>query len=420
MLAAMAILVIGCTDDPERADSPPASAETGRLDVRTEPALDARIEVAGRSTDDGRISGLEVPAGDRQVCFGEVAGFISPGCQAAVVNPDATTTVIGTYRVDEAAEPTREDDVAHGEGLRPGHVGIDPERELQASGPIETTEHGQVIEGLHISAQGRDESGLTVRHDDVIIRNNRIDHEDGATGIMVEDDASGVLIEWNELDAIELSLRAVGHRSDGDGGSLNNNVGQRAIQIEGSNATVRRNLLRFTRSGIRVVSDGVIIEENYIAELASRYRTDEDGRFIDSPDGKKLHGTAGSIPGGSDDVQFVRNRLPAGDSGGINVYGEYGPNEDILIADNLLVGTGEGFAIYGGRTHDPDNFERHRSIRIEGNRFTGQFGFTDVLGEGTNAAVDLDRPGNTFVGNRWVDETDDLPARCGIEQDDCV
>ena len=102
------------------------------------------------------------------------------------------------------------------------------------------------------------------------------------------------------------------------------------------------------------------------------------------------------------------------------MYPRNGPLRNILVENNLVVGVGLGFGIRGGRAStDHGHYCDNRDQRIEGNRFQGTFGFPSALGEGTNAGVDLGRPGNTFTDNRWVDGTSDLPARCGVSQNAC-
>jgi hypothetical protein len=296
--------------------------------------------------------------------------------------------------------------VTHGEELRPTDVGVLDPTDLTPSGAVTTTHDGQFITGLDIEVEGRDAFAITVRHDDVVIRDNRLRFPDGAQGIDITPDARGAVVEHNEFDAVQLSALRKGT------GSHNNNIGQRAVHVRGSRAQVRRNHFVFVRSGIRAVGDGARIEENYVSGLAD---ADED-----SPGGGSLHGTSISVPGDVDDVVIARNRLVAGQSGGIILYAQGGPLTDIEVVDNLVIGRGEGFGLYGGRTHlEQGHFEYNHGVRVEGNRFTGDFAYPEVQGGGTNTAVDLSRPDNTFEGNRWVTGPDDVDARCGITHDEC-
>jgi hypothetical protein len=296
--------------------------------------------------------------------------------------------------------------VSHGAELRETDVGLTPAGDLRPSGPVTTTHDGQVVSGLDIVAEGRDEVAVTVRHDDVVVRQNRIRFPDGAGGVDIEPEARGARIEHNVLDAVRLSDVRKGTTSS------NNNIGQRGMHVRGPDALVRRNHLVYVRSGIRVTGDGARVEENLVARLADASE--------DSADGGSLHGTSVSVPGDVQDVVVARNLLRAGQSGGVVLYAQGGPLRDVRVLDNHIVGDGRGFGIYGGRTHpEQGHVEDNEGIRIEGNRFQGTFGFDDVVGEGTNTAVDLAREGSTFEDNRWIADNQDLQARCGITQDDC-
>jgi hypothetical protein len=180
------------------------------------------------------------------------------------------------------------------------------------------------------------------------------------------------------------------------------------MEIRGDNATVRRNRIKFVRSAMRITGDGVNIIENYVDHLATQAESCADG---------SLHGTSVALPGGQDGVSVLRNRVVAGASGGIIMYAQSKPITNATVENNLIVGDGRGFGLYGGRTHDA--YEGNRNIKINNNRFDGHFRYPNVKGEGTNAAVDLSRSGNTFNTNRWVGSNTDLPARCGISQDAC-
>jgi hypothetical protein len=301
--------------------------------------------------------------------------------------------------------------IDHGTDLRAADTGPTIPREgLTPSGPVRSEHDGQVIEGLDISVSGRDNIALLVEHDDVVVRNNRIRYPDGADGIRIASGTSRVVIEHNELDAVRMAEEPRGHLTDDDGNFLNNNLGSRAIDARGR-ATVRRNLVTLTLDGIRLHASGSRAEENYIERLFTS---------ADSPGGLATHGTSISLPGGQSDVQVARNRVVAGSSGGIVLYAQYGSQVRNTVADNLVIGVGEGFGIYGGRTHpESGHMHNNREVRIDGNSFSGTFGFPGVLGGGTNTAVDLERPGNTFRDNRWRGHPDEIPARCGIRQDAC-
>lgn len=328
--------------------------------------------------------------------------------------PRTEGTGDGTTALNEAARPAAST-VKHGVDLARSHVGLSGVRvsDLRPSGPVVTSRDGQVIEGLDIEVSGRDRWAIDIRHDDVVVRNNRIRHPDGGQGVTTADGTSGVLIEHNVFDAVYLSDVRRGHTSS------NNNDGQRTAQIRGDSHTIRRNHVLFARSAFWVRGDDHLISENYIEPLADKDGVSPTTGTPNSPNGAALHGTAISNAGPSRGWTAERNVVPQGGSGGIVIYSSAGTHQDLSIIDNYFYGTNNGFAVYGGRTHDAGNYNQNRNIRIEGNRFSGTFGFSNVRGRGTNTAVDLSRPGNTFTNNRFIGENTDLPARCGQDPEAC-
>ena len=278
------------------------------------------------------------------------------------------------------------------------HTGADDEASLETvEGQVHSQQDGELIEDIEIIWSADDNApALTVEHDDVTVRNCRIEADGPANGIHVADGVSGVTIEQCTVDGQNAEYGT--DRDDANWG----NVG---IVVQGV-AEVVRCRVEGVRSGIRITPGSQAIE-NHVPELhrsAPGVSTSSMSRR-----GSTMEGTS----------ELSRNLVVAGSSGGITQYADHAPVQDSTVTDNLVVGVGDGFGIYGGRTHDDDYKMQNRDIVIDDNRFHGEFGFPDVLGDGTNTAVDLERPGNTFDGNRWLGDDTDLPARCGISQDDC-
>ena len=272
-------------------------------------------------------------------------------------------------------------------------------------GPVTTsrvmsTHDGQVIEDLDIQYAGSDNKAIWVRHNDVVVRNNRVYAEGARNVIWVDAGLSGVIIEYNELDGSSQNYGT--GRDDGNWGNI-------GIATRGPVESIRANEIVGARQGIQA-SEQTLVEYNHVHSLhqnASGVSTSGVRSQSHAPDW---------LFNGATTVR--RNLVEAGSSGGITIYSMLGrPAVDSLFAENLVVGVGRGFGIRGG--HSGDARHQMRDIRIEGNRFHGQFLWTQVLGEGTNAAVNLDRPGTTFVNNRWLGGSHDLPARCGTNQDAC-
>ena len=239
--------------------------------------------------------------------------------------------------------------------------------------------------------------GILVQHDDVTVRFNRVNHRDGANGVRVDSSARNVVVEFNDLE---------GHyRSQPSG-----NFGSIGVWSKGDSVTVRRNHFRGGRDGIHLYGTNSQAVENWVTDLHRHSGAHNDSIVFG---GQAAY--ANNL--------IARNRTVAGNSGGIDLYAMYGPIRGVQVVDNLIVGVGKGFGIYGGYVQPlsgPAYHHENRDIRIEGNRFSGEFGWPMTQGEGSNAATNLSQPGNTYANNRWVDGTTDLPARCGTTQDRCA
>ena len=278
------------------------------------------------------------------------------------------------------------------------HTGVEDDASLETiEGQVHSQEAGETIENIEIvwSSEGNDPA-LRIEHDDVTVRNCLI-HADGpANGIHVASGVTGVTIEHCTVDGQQAEYGT--DRDDANWG----NVG---IVVQGV-ADVIRCRVEGVRSGIRITPGSTAIE-NHVPDLHRSAPGVSSSSM--SRRGSTMEGTS----------ELSRNLVVAGSSGGITQYAANAPVQDSTVTDNLMVGVGDGFGIYGGRTHDDDYKMQNRDIVIDDNRFYGEFGFPGVLGEGTNTAVDLERPGNTFDRNRWLGNDTDLPARCGISQNDC-
>jgi len=86
--------------EPEEDTDPPAEEPDGPglLRVTTSPAVVSAITVDGIHRADWGLDWLSLPAGSYEVCFGDVPGFRSPGCQTADIEPGVTTSVDGAFQ----------------------------------------------------------------------------------------------------------------------------------------------------------------------------------------------------------------------------------------------------------------------------------------------------------------------------------
>jgi hypothetical protein len=303
---------------------------------------------------------------------------------------------------DPEDEPTPVEDsddrhateISHGTQLRREHTGLPADWNGTPSGQVTSSYHGQVIEHLDVDVSGTDSTAaIDVRHNNVTVRYVRVNHRNGRNGVRFAPGTTGGRVEFSEFN---------GHyRTEPTG-----NFGSIGVLVTGE-ADVYRNFFRGGRDGVHLRSGNSSAVENWVEDLHRHQDAHNDGLLFYGRDG-------------ATNIKFLRNRTVEGNSGGINLYAHDGHIRDVELRDNLIVGVQRGFGLRGGRTHvSRNNYQDNRDIRIEGNRFSGTFGYPNALGEGTNAGVDLSRPGNTFTNNRWVGSTTDLPARCGVHRDTC-
>jgi hypothetical protein len=321
----------------------------------------------------------------RSVSRGQMAAFLHRGIGGAFVDS----------AVRERLEEPASRRVSHGTALRRSDAGLPSGWSGRSSGAITTTRDGQVIEGFDVSVSSG--VAIAVEHDNVVVRNNRVNHRNGANGIVVASSVSNVTVEHNDLE---------GHNRTNSG-----NFGSIGVLTRGENITVRRNHFRGGRDGIHLYGTNSQAVENWVSHLHQHSGAHNDSVVYGGRTNTYANNT------------IARNRAIAGNSGGIDLYAMYGPIQGVDILDNLIVGNDKGWGIYGGYAQPlsgkPNYHHHNRDIRIEGNRFTPRFGWPVSRGEGSNAAVNTSQPGNTYKNNRWVNGTTDLQARCGVRQNNC-
>ena len=260
--------------------------------------------------------------------------------------------------------------------------------------PVVSTEAGQTIENQDLRYAGDTNMAIHVMHDDVIVRNNRIRAEGDRNGIWVEAGLSGVVVEHNEIDGSSTDYAT--DRADGNFGNI-------GVATRGPVEMIRRNRIFGVRQGAGLHPD-TLVEENWVYSLHENAPNVSTSSF-------------GHLSSGGTVIR--RNLVEAGTSGGLTVYSQdAGGARDVVFADNLVIGVGEGFGVRGG--YSGQHRDDSRDIRIEGNRFWGIFAYPDSLGGGTNAAVNVELDGNIFNDNRWLGNSTNLPARCGVERDGCT
>lgn len=93
-------ITAGATTDVVGAYTPSAAVGPtghGFLRVTTDPPVPSMISVDGTERDRWALTWMKVTPGTYEVCFGDMDGFGTPGCESVEVLPDDTTTVVGAY-----------------------------------------------------------------------------------------------------------------------------------------------------------------------------------------------------------------------------------------------------------------------------------------------------------------------------------
>lgn len=293
------------------------------------------------------------------------------------VNVTNASGTINGSPVSATPQPSGSATITHGTELTKSMVGLAgggyTTSNLSSSSQSSSQFNGEVIEFKDFYSSSR--TVFNINHNNVTIRYCRIRHGNGQNGIEVAGGLTGVVIEYCEFDGMNQIL--------GNYGSTG---------LLGGTFTARRNYAYDTRIFTRGFSSNTQVIENWVERL-----NDDNG----------AHNNSMSYQGaGSGGVAFLRNRAEAGNSAGISFYASQGSINNCEMKDNLIVGVGKGYGMYGGYVHQYRG--SNSGIKIEGNRFDGNFAW------GTNAAVNLSQPGNTFTNNRWVGSSTDEPAKLGI------
>ncbi|GAB3772271.1 hypothetical protein GCM10027600_31740 [Nocardioides ginsengisegetis] len=151
---------------------------------------------------------------------------------------------------------------------------------------------------------------------------------------------------------------------------------------------VLRNEIRYASTGVQI--DAGLIEDNYIHDLGL-------------VDGDHVNGTTSNA--GVHLLEIRHNTIfnPYEQTDAVSLFQDFGPQENRVIADNLLAGG--GYTIYGGA--NPGLGATARDIRVTDNRIARIF-FPNGGYYGPVAAWAAD--GNVWEGNIWDDTGAAIPA----------
>jgi hypothetical protein len=299
-------------------------------------------------------------------------------------SPRPTRTPTPTKNPSPPVSPTQDpdptDDPGNGDFPTMGSTGPTISvSDMKVSGSVESSKNGQVIEAVNVTSR------IKITHDDVTVRNSRINHTATKSGqyalfIATKDDGScpeNVVIENIEI------------------------VGDTSVLIDKAKSVYGRCPFTLRDSRIYDVGNGV--------QLTSGARV--EGNFILNnhfvPDSGS-HRAGVALNGGTNNV-IVGNTIACegtGCSGGLVMYGDFGPVQNILIQGNLINTTGS-YCTYGGSLPSKE-YPKGTYIRYIGNHFGREY-FPECGRYGVRSGWNGDYEGNEWRNNVWHDTGEVIP-----------
>ncbi len=254
-------------------------------------------------------------------------------------------------------------------------TGVPSGVQLRRSGSITVTQDGAVIEGLDVDGT------ITVKADNVTIRNTRVSAGDPATNtgpITYMGDATRLIFTVSGtrntlIDHVEL---------DGRGDS-------RTMGLVGASVTVRNSDIHGTGDGIKLGAQSVY-EHNYIHDLSRNGNQHSDGM---------------QLTGGSNIV--IRNNTidwTAGLNSAIMLKADFAPIRNVQVVDNFLSGGQYTLEVIGASdvpSHNRGQGQRDTpfpvsSVTVSGNTFDHDYHYGHYLRQGRVSDLVWER-------NRWDD-----------------
>jgi hypothetical protein len=207
----------------------------------------------------------------------------------------------------------------------PDNTGVPPGTTLTASGRITVSTAGAVLNGLDVTAQGR-EPAISVNAPNVTIRNTRVR---GNTIALIQNNSTGLVVEDSEL-----INRPVAGQPNCHNGIATGNFTARRLEITGC------------ENGAEMFRGSVVFEGNWIHDLDNVGPSYVFGDAQPHTDGIQLNGGGANV--------VIRNNhidpLPPGQRGGTSAIIANTAGDNVRIEDNLIDGSGSSYAIYAPRT----------------------------------------------------------------------
>ena len=267
-------------------------------------------------------------------------------CSGGGGDREPTTPVPGDTH---AAQRERLTQQARGLGIPDGYpgphnTGVPLGTALTPSGPVTADEDGQVVENLDITGC------VSIKADDVVVRNVRITCAGKQRAIVLEGSRTGIVVEDSEIDG----------------------AGSTDIAIGWGGYTLRRVNVHSTHDGPRLGS-GVTVEDSWIHDLVRKDDFHSDALQSNGGTGITVrHNTLVPTDTATGDVLNAAIQLGAENDGGKLV--------DVRIEDNFLDG--------GNYTVNVRSDEGIRPVVLRGNVFGTSARYGPVIARGDKVDVD--------------------------------
>jgi hypothetical protein len=230
--------------------------------------------------------------------------------------------------------------------------------DLTSSGSIATTHPGQVIEGMLIRG------GISIRHDNVIVRNTKVVNDGGSIGIEVP---YGARSDVSRFTLENVSIVGTGSPE----------IYQQAVSGVYASVHATRVYISGFGGGFRPFRGGSTIEYTMVENIRTHSGS---------------HNTGMSTRGG-DGSTVQRNWIEGSSSSALSLYPDGSPITNFTARQNVL--DGGGYSIYAGdsKTYGDQTYP----VRFLDNRFSRNHRF------GPRTNWDPSKPGNEWSGNEYLD-----------------
>ena len=282
------------------------------------------------------------PAGTRTVTLRVTDADGQTGSKSKsfqLVEPSASTpTPTPSPSPTSSPTPTPTPDALPG----PSNTGVPAGTTLRPSGRITVSTAGAVIDGLDITASGRDPA-ISVDAPNVTIRNTRVRAN---TIALIQNNSTGLVVE-----ASELINRPVAGEPNCHNGIATGQYTARRLEITGC------------ENGAEMFRGGVTFEGNWVHDLDTVGPSYVFGNEEPHTDGIQLNGGGSNVVIRNNNIDPIAQGTTTGGFGTSGIIANSG-GDHVRIEDNRISGNRSSYAIYAPRTAKTAWFiNRNRLIR---------------------------------------------------------